>query len=183
MPLTYNDHGPSGCICRAPVGEPAAAPEPGDVLFSHFVNDLMPDYPFVSIPPGTTAQELSAARPFLFDVIKMVSSYRDLASMRAQSYFVMKHLSETMMLRSERSLELLQSILLVLGFYHHHCMMHAQMTNLAVLAYSLTADMGINRSPESQEKTRLPLLNPERPRARTNDERRALCGVWYMTSM
>lgn len=103
--------------------------------------------------------------------------------MRAQNYFILKHISEHMLMRSERSLEILQSILLVLGYYHYHCMVHAQMNNLIGLANSLAADMGINRNPEWQERTRLLQANPEAPPARTNEERRALLGVWYMTSM
>ncbi|XDG08922.1 hypothetical protein ABKA04_008537 [Annulohypoxylon sp. FPYF3050] len=88
-----------------------------------------------------------------------------------------------MLMRSERSLEILQSILLILGYYHYHCMVHAQMNNLIGLANSLAADMGINRNPEWQERTRLLQANPEAPPARTNEERRALLGVWYMTSI
>jgi hypothetical protein len=183
IPRSYNEYAPPACICRAQVGEVPIPLESDEVLLSTFVNKLMPDYPFVTLPPGVTAAELKSTKPFLFTTIKMIASYRNLRSMRAQNFLIMRHLSEFMIMRSERSLEMLQSILLVLGYYHYHCMMHAQMTNLTSLANSLAADLGINRSPEVQEKTKLLLLNPEAPRARTNDERRALCGVWYITSM
>ncbi|KAI0020791.1 hypothetical protein F4780DRAFT_779236 [Xylariomycetidae sp. FL0641] len=157
--------------------------ESDEALLATFVNKLMPEYPFVTLPPGITAAELVATRPFLFATIRMVSSYRNLRSMRAQNYLITRHISEQMLMRSERSLEMLQSILLVLGYYHYHCMMHSQMSNLTALANSLAADLGINRPPELQERTRLLVLNPEAPRARTNEERRALCGVWYINSI
>ncbi|RYP33451.1 hypothetical protein DL767_004729 [Monosporascus sp. MG133] len=183
IPRTYNEYAPPSCICRAQVGELPIPLESDEVLLSTFVNKLMPEYPFVTLRPGITIAELASTKPFLFTTIKMVASYRNLRSMRAQNYVITRHISEQMMLRSERSLEMLQAVLLVLGYYHYHCMMHAQMANLTALANSLAADLGINRAPELQERTRLLLPNPEAPRARTNDERRALCGVWYMNSI
>lgn len=142
----------------------------------------MPEYPFVTLRPGVTVAELASTKPFLLTTIKMVASYRNLRSMRAQNYIITRHLSEEMMLRSGRSLELLQAVLLVLGYYHYHCMMHAQMNNLAALANTLAADLGINRAPELQERTKLLLHHPEATRPRTNEEIRTLCGVWYMNS-
>ncbi|KAI1334614.1 hypothetical protein F5Y15DRAFT_409568 [Xylariaceae sp. FL0016] len=183
VPGTYNEYAPEICICRAQVGEVPMPLEADDALLSTFVNELMPEYPFVAIPRGICAADLVATKPFLFATIRMISSYRNLRSMRAQNYLIMRHISEQMLMRSERSLEMLQSILLVLGYYHYHCMVHSQMSNLMALANSLAADLGINRPPELQERTRLLILNPEAPRARTNDERRALCGVWYMNSI
>ncbi len=134
----------------------------------------MPNYPFITLRPGCTAAELGSERPFLLVTIRMVASYRNVKSMRSQNYFVMRHISEQMMMGSERSLELLQSILLVLGYYHYHCMIHSQMNNLIALANSLVADLGINKPPDPQDKARL---------LAGNAEKRALCGVWYMTSM
>ncbi|KAI1445894.1 hypothetical protein F5Y02DRAFT_94314 [Annulohypoxylon stygium] len=183
IPHSYNERAPRVCVCRNPAGEVPIPLEPDETNLSIYINKLLPNYPFVPISPGTTAAELASNRPFLFSTIRMVASYRNLKSMRAQNYFILKHISEHMLMRSERSLEILQSILLVLGYYHYHCMVHAQMNNLIGLANSLAADMGINRNPEWQERTRLLQANPEAPPARTNEERRALLGVWYMTSI
>ncbi|ORY55884.1 uncharacterized protein BCR38DRAFT_402951 [Pseudomassariella vexata] len=183
VPTTYNQYAPPRCICRAPVGEAPLPVESDETLLSIFVTKLSPQYPFVVLRPGISAQELESTRPFLFATIRMVASVRHLSSMRAQSYPIMKHISENMLMGSQRSLELLQAILLVVGWYHYHCMMHSQLNNLTALANSLAADMGLNRSPELQERTRILVLNPEQPKARTNDERRALCGVWYINSV
>lgn len=101
----------------------------------------------------------------------------------AQGYIIMKHLTEHLMMRSQRSLELLQTILVVTGFYHYQCMMHTQLSNLVSLATSLVADLGLNKPPEIQERTRVLVLNPQVPNPRTNDEKRALCGMWYMSSV
>ncbi|KAI0839333.1 hypothetical protein F5Y06DRAFT_266564 [Hypoxylon sp. FL0890] len=183
IPNYYNEHAPRTCVCRIYDGKVPVSLEPLETPLSIYIDKLMPNYPFVAFPPGTTAPELESRRPFLFTTIRMVASYRNLKSMRSQNYLILRHISEQMLMRSERSLETLQSILLVLGYYQYHCMIHAQMNNLIGLANSLVADLGINKDPEFQEKIRLLQSNPEVPRARTNDERRAICGVWYMTSI
>ncbi|KAI1138017.1 hypothetical protein F5Y05DRAFT_404330 [Hypoxylon sp. FL0543] len=183
VPHYYNEHAPRTCVCRIHDSEAPLLLEPLETPLSVYMEKLMPNYPFIAFPPDTTASQVEARRPFLFTTIRMVASYRNLKSMRSQNYLILRHISEQMLMRSERSLETLQSILLVLGYYHYHCMIHAQMNNLIGLANSLVADLGINKDPEFQEKIRLLQSNPEAPRARTNDERRALCGVWYMTSI
>jgi hypothetical protein len=159
------------------------AVQAADELLSIYVNNICPQYPFVPIKPGTTAAELEASQPLLLAAIKMVSSVLNLRSMRAQSYPILKHISEQVLIRSERSLELVQTIILILSSFHYHCMMHGQMSSLAALATSLVADLSINRVPELQERQRILLLNPTGPKARTNEERRALCGVWYINSL
>ncbi|KAI0127084.1 hypothetical protein BJ170DRAFT_596643 [Xylariales sp. AK1849] len=183
VPPTYNSCAPPTCICRAPIGEAPVPVESDEALLSMFVTKLSPRYPFVVVRPGISAQELESTSPVLFSAIRMVSSVRHLKSMMAQNYALMDHVAEQMLLQSRRSIELLQTLLLMLGYYHYHCMMHAQMSNLAALACSLAADLGINRCPELQERTRVLMLNPPPPSPRTNDERRALCGMWYINSV
>ncbi len=143
---------------------------------------MSPLFPFVLIPEGTIPAQLQATKPFLFSVIRMVTSMDNMGSMKLQMYRIMQHLSEYMLLRSERSLDLLQGLLVILGWYHHHCLMHAQMNNLMHLAISLLADLGLNRHPSLAERTKLMVLNPPEPKPRTNEERRVLLGVWYMSS-
>ncbi|KEF50906.1 uncharacterized protein A1O9_13044 [Exophiala aquamarina CBS 119918] len=118
-------------------------------------------------------------------VIRMVASVGYLRSMRAQSRAVFKYICDMMLMKSERSLDLLQGILIFLGFYHYICMSHAHYNNLAHLAVSLVGDMDLNTCPNlkaREEHHRLALVRAEEPRPRTNEERRALLGVWYMTS-
>ncbi|OTB02653.1 hypothetical protein M426DRAFT_322418 [Hypoxylon sp. CI-4A] len=184
IPEYYNQHAPRACICRGPAGEEGPEPlEPDDTPIITYMENLLPNFPFVPLPQGTSATELISKRPFLFGTIRMVASYRNIKSMRSQNYYLLQHISEQMLMRSERSLELLQAILLILGYYHYHCMLHAQMNNLIGLANSLVADLGLNKPPDMQERIRIVMTNVEPPRPRTNEEKRALCGVWYMTSI
>ncbi|KIW22422.1 uncharacterized protein PV07_12309 [Cladophialophora immunda] len=174
------------CTCKASVSKADLLPlESDETLLSIYTNQLASHFPFVVIPTGTTAKQLRETRPFLMQVIGMVASVRYLHSMRGQSRAVLKHIHDVMLMRSERSLDLLQGILIFLGFYHYFCMSHAHYNNLAQLAVGLVGDMDLNTCPNlkaREEHHRLTLARAEEPRPRTNEERRALLGVWYMAS-
>ncbi|KAH6974243.1 hypothetical protein BKA56DRAFT_491135 [Ilyonectria sp. MPI-CAGE-AT-0026] len=157
--------------------------ESDETLLSIYRNQLSSLLPFVIIPVGTTPRELRATRPFLMKVIRMVASVRHLRLVRGQARAVMEHVSNAMLMRSERSLDLLQGILVFLGYYHYHCMAHAQFNNLIRLATSLVEDMGLSTCPKPrQESNQLPLVRADEPVSRTNEQKRALLGVWYMSS-
>ncbi|CAK7213622.1 hypothetical protein SCUCBS95973_001861 [Sporothrix curviconia] len=191
------------CTCRVPVSQSDLVPKESDeALLAIFVNQLSPRFPFVIIPPGTTVAQMRATRPFLMQVIRMVGSVRHLRSMWGQSRDVIKSICDAMLIRSERSLDLLQGILVFLGFYHYFCMSHAHFNNLAHLALSLVSDIGLSAAPVTSRSNEVidsrggcrPRVVPRQPQTvvvsdpnrahpqRTNEERRALLGVWYINS-
>lgn len=102
--------------------------------------------------------------------------------MRAQMYHLMRHIADHMLIRSERSLDLLLGILVIAAWYQYHCFMHAQLNNLIALAITLVGELGLHRSPTALERTNLMVVKPFIPERRTNEERRALLGVWFLSS-
>lgn len=172
------------CTCMATVHMEDTVPvEPDETLLSIYRNQMSNQLPFVVIPAGTTSRQLQATRPFLMKVIRMVASVRHLRLVRGQSRAVMEHISQSILMRSERSLDLIQGILVFLGSYHYHCMAHAQFNSLIRLAVSLVEDMDLGTCPKSQQRrSQLPLARTEEPVSRTNEEKRTLLGVWYMSS-
>jgi hypothetical protein len=172
------------CTCMATVEMEDLVPvESDETLLSIYRNQLSSRFPFVIIPAGTTPTQLQATRPFLMKVIRMVASVRHLRLVRGQSRAVIEQITTAMLIRSERSLDLLQGILVFLGSYHYHCMAHAQFNNLIRLAVSLVEDMDLSTCPKSQQRRcQMPLVRAEEPVSRTNEEKRALLGVWYMCS-
>ncbi|KAJ5833247.1 hypothetical protein N7474_001558 [Penicillium riverlandense] len=102
--------------------------------------------------------------------------------MWGQSRAVMQHISDAVIMRSERSLDLLQGILVFLGYYHYYCLARGQFNNLTHLATSMIGDMGLDRRTRPREMAPYPAMDPEEPRAMTNEERRVLVGAWYMGS-
>ncbi|KAJ6781563.1 hypothetical protein PWT90_01558 [Aphanocladium album] len=182
IPPTYNSFGPANCICRPAPGDAPPPPETDDVALETYKTQLQQLYPFVIIPPGMTAAQLGATRPFLMSAIRMVTSFRSLRSMRAQMYALKKHISDYMLIRSERSMDLLLGLIVILGWYQYHCFTHAQLHNLLSLAISLIGEMGLNRHPVIHEGTRVMAAQPPAPSNRSNEERRAFIGVWFLVS-
>ncbi|PVH87891.1 hypothetical protein DL98DRAFT_566293 [Cadophora sp. DSE1049] len=183
FPSKFSSIAPPTCICRAPVREEDSLPvDTDEALLSIYVNQLCLWFPFVIVPPGTTASQLQSHHPFLLKAIRLVASLRNIRSMWGQRRAIMQYLSEAVFVRSERSLDLLQGVLVLLGFYHYHCLVHIQFNNLMQLAISIMGDMDLNRDPGRRVKQAVLAIDYEAPRARSNDERRAVVGVWYMSS-
>ncbi|KAK0671715.1 hypothetical protein QBC41DRAFT_363125 [Cercophora samala] len=141
-----------------------------DLLLNRYRTYLMPAHPFVLIPDHVSASMLVAHRPFLMLAIRVVAGFEGLHSVQGQMQHIMDHVADRMFRQAERSLDLLMGIVVVLGWYHYHCMRHSQLNNLLCLAESLVSDLGINKRPAVPNEGRLA------------DEKRLLLGVWYLRS-
>ncbi|KAK4169776.1 hypothetical protein QBC43DRAFT_351916 [Cladorrhinum sp. PSN259] len=139
-------------------------------LLTKYRTQLMPLHPFVIVPDHVPATVFKTHRPFLMLAIRVVAGFESLQSMHGQMQLILDYLSDRMFRQAERSLDLLMGIVVVLGWYHYHCMKHSQLNNLLCLAESLVSDLGLNRRPVGQTEER------------TIDERRLLLGVWYLRS-
>ncbi|KAF5020108.1 hypothetical protein F66182_7871 [Fusarium sp. NRRL 66182] len=182
IPDTYNSYAPPQCICRQTGGEVPPPPASDEELLNIYRRELQVLHPFVVVPESVTAARLKETRPFLMSSIRMVASFKSLRSMRAQMYYLMRHIADHMLIRSERSLDLLLGIIIIVAWYQYHCFMHAQLNNLIALAATLVGELGLHRSPTILERTNLMVVNPFQPRDRTNEERRALLGIWFLSS-
>lgn len=158
--------------------------ESDEACLSIYRTRLSPQFPFVVIPDGLTATELQRSRPFLAKAIRMVASLRDRRSMWNQSRVLLRQISDTVFMSPDRSLDLLQSVIVFLGFFHYFCFAHGHFNSLAHLASSMIVDMRLDR-PRDRPALRnkgLQGIDPEEPRAMLNDERRAVLAVWYLNS-
>ncbi|KAL0935010.1 arsenate reductase [Colletotrichum truncatum] len=182
IPPTYNAFGPQTCICRPAPGRVPASVDSDVTLLAIYQESLTPVYPFVVVPHGTFPADLQSTRPFLMSCIRMVTSLRSLRSMQAQMYQLKAHVSQHVLLCAERSLDLLAGLVVMLGWHHRHCMVHAQLQQLVSIATTLAAELGLTRSPGWQERTKLLVSDLGEVRERTNEERRLLLGVWYLSS-
>lgn len=174
------------CTC---IPETDAKTDPGpaesdETLLSIYRTRLSPQFPFVVIPDGLTATELHRSRPFLARAIRMVASIRHRRSMWDQSRLLLRQISEAVFTGPDRSLDLLQSIIVFLGFFHYFCFAHGHFNSLAHLASSMIVDMRLDR-PRDRPPPRnkgIQGIDPEEPEAMSNDERRAILAVWYLSS-
>ncbi|WQF86997.1 Putative zn(2)Cys(6) fungal-type DNA-binding domain-containing protein [Colletotrichum destructivum] len=182
IPESYNSFVPPKCICRPEPGEAPPPPDTDENLLKIYRRELAPRFPFVLVPDGVSASTLGATRPFLMAAIRMVASYRSTRSRRGQMYRLLNHVADYMMLRSERSFDLLLGLVVMIAWFHHHCLIHAQLNQLVSLAACLVGELGLKSSPSLPERTRLLVMRPWELRERTNEERRVLLAVWYLSS-
>ncbi|KAK9249926.1 hypothetical protein V1507DRAFT_76960 [Lipomyces tetrasporus] len=179
----FNSFARQPCTCRMTVDKEYLNPvEPDDTLLSIYTTQLSPRFPFVIIPPGTIASQLHREKPFLMKVIRMVASLRHRQSMWGQRHAVMRHIADAVIVRSERSLDLLQGILVFLGYYNYYCLAHGQLNSLTHMATSMVADLGLDRRTRPRPRSRYQAMDPDVPKDKTNEEKRAAVGVWYMCS-
>ena len=101
---------------------------------------------------------------------------------------LMRDVSERMIMNSEKTLDILQGILVHVGWYHPHLFWGQQVTNLLHLAMALVVDLGIDRPPQEckdiKSTTTRAVHGPSLAvKVPTLDEHRALAGTYYLTSM
>lgn len=97
----------------------------------------------------------------------------------------MRDISERTLINNEKSLDILQGILVIVGWYHPHVFHTQQATNLLHLAQALTVDLQIDRAPfmcEGMRHMKEKMGHPA-PKQPTLEEHRALAGTFYMNSM
>lgn len=102
--------------------------------------------------------------------------------MQGQMYQLKAYIAEHVLFRSERSIDLLSGLVVMLGWYHHHCLVHTQLQNLTSLAVTQASEMGLTRTPGYQERTSLMVKNLGEIKERTNEQKRLLLAVWYLSS-
>ena len=162
--------------------EDAIPKESDETLLSRFKSRLASEFVFVTIQPEMTSAELERSRPFLMKTIRMIASLQHRRFMWGQSHAVMRYISEAVIMKAERSLDLLQGILVFLSYHHYFCLAHGQFNNLLHLAMSMVCDMGLDRRTRTHNDTQNLSMDPKERRRITNEERRVLLGVWYMSS-
>ncbi len=142
----FNTFARPTCTCQPGIRIEQFSPvESDETLLSLYNNQLRSQFPFVVTPPGVNLAQLQQSRPFLAKVIRMVASIQCRRSMWGQSRTVLHHISDAVIMRPERSLDLLQGMLVFLGYYHYYCLGHGQFNSLTHLAISMCGDMGLDR--------------------------------------
>ncbi len=150
-------------------------------------------FPILYLPSTTTAKDLHRDRPFLYLCIMAVSC-QSLPQQAAFGKEIMQYLGEHMLVRGEKSLDLLLGILTYAGWYTYNFRFTSTILQLAI---ALVFDLGLNRSRPNISKHELfeyairnsndPMKNPcgdrSESRTRTLEEQRALVGCFFLTSV
>lgn len=166
------------------VGVPMAEAE---VLLDRYQRLMASAMPFVIIPPTVTAQQLYAEKPTLLHSIVVVASWHDITAQQTNVKRLLRNLSERIMIHCEKSVDILQAILVFVGWYHPHMFWSQQCTNLLHLGIAMLIDLGFDKSREQchdLKKAAAHAGNRPPPGERTTnpEEDRILAGLFYLTS-
>lgn len=115
---------PSAASSKADFEDHAREPHPSDIpvvlqekLLSDFRTKMSHFFPFVIIPPDSTATELRQKCPFLVLACTVVACNSDADAQKALTQKLLNYLGQHMLAESEKSLDLLQGLLVFIIWY------------------------------------------------------------------
>lgn len=158
-----------------------------ELLVDRFYRLQAPNFPFIKLQ-NPTARQLAVNKPLLLQAILTVAYFHDYALQQVMVKQLIRHISERVLINGEKSLDILQGILVLVAWFHPHVFTIPQVSNLMHLAQSLTFDLGLDRPvqqcPDFKFKHGAGKPGPPYHRLQaTMDEHRAYTGVFFLTSM
>ena len=116
-------------------------------IFNCYLREMVPMYPAVVFPSNTTAAEIRKTRPTVFLAILAVASGKMGPSLHETlNREIIKQLAERVLVKGEKSLGLIQSLILCTAWYYapnnNEELRFYQLVHMAAV---MTMDMGINR--------------------------------------
>ncbi|KAH7076706.1 hypothetical protein BKA63DRAFT_510576 [Paraphoma chrysanthemicola] len=158
-----------------------------DILLNRYMRLMAPHMPFVILATDTCASDLGRTKPFLLQAIAVVAFFHDTETQQILGKHLVRDLCEQVLVNGEKSLSLLQGLLVFMNWFNPHVYLPQSSTNLLHLAMALVTDLGIDRASSTCEKTRLdaaakPYVGIQSSNIVSNDERRALLGTFHVTS-
>jgi hypothetical protein len=91
----------------------------GDDLLSIFREQFSPRFPFIIIPPNLSSSELQAQKPWLYKAITVVASQGNRTRQLELAKEIASEVALAMLLRSERSLDMLESLIIFNAWFVH----------------------------------------------------------------
>ncbi|PMD42861.1 hypothetical protein L207DRAFT_486635 [Hyaloscypha variabilis F] len=154
-----------------------------EYLRSFQINNLQ-YFPFMYIPPTTSAQQLQQEKPFLWLCIMAVSS-KSTSQQQALGSEIRHAVAHEVVVQLSRNLEFLLGILIFIAWSHYQVNSKPFLSVFTQLAASLVYDLGLNM-PVPKDIQIIPCLKerfmkPTTPR--TMEERRAVLGCFLITSI
>jgi hypothetical protein len=135
--------------------------------------------PFVVFPADSFPRTLYETNPLLLRAVVTVALFHDLPRQRSCVKDLIREIGERIMVKGERSVDLLQCIMVLVAWYYPHAFSKPvnQMTMLLHLAIALTVDTAIDRPAQKVDASRT--LSEQ---AQDLAKHRILLGVFYYTS-
>ncbi|KAF2823162.1 hypothetical protein CC86DRAFT_329762 [Ophiobolus disseminans] len=153
-----------------------------DALLSEF-RLMSTSFPFVIIPPGMTAHDLHVERPMLFLAVIMTASWREHQRQMMLDTVFRRELAERTIISPQRTLGLVQSLLVYLSWYHFVFSHRTQQIFfLHHLVIGLALDIGLHQDYQPLNFPHRPKPPPPSPKDQ-RERQRAFLGCYYLSSM
>lgn len=154
-----------------------------EMLLDRYKRLMAPGFPFVVIEPDITAAKMWTEKPLLLHAIVTVSYFHDLEVQTKMVKSLMRDISERVLINSEKSVGILQGMLIFVSWYHPHMFWGQQITNLLHLAIGMGIDLGIDRVAIGCSSEWKNNKSKALGKAPSLEERRLYAGTFYLSSM
>ena len=134
-------------------------------LFDHYSQNMVPQMPLVPMAPDSSVEIMRTTKPILFLAIMNVASSQNYPQTQRILKFEVKHtLADKIIIRGEKSVELVQALAVTIIWYWPEEKGESQYFQLAHLGAVMAMDLGIDRSP-NRESVRSKLLDIPGPKS------------------
>ncbi|KAL3449829.1 hypothetical protein BJX65DRAFT_32063 [Aspergillus insuetus] len=157
-------------------------------LLTTFQIELSPYFPFITIPMGTTASDLQASNPFLFDAILMVSDVSNADRQLRMARRIREVIGTSVVANGEMGLDLLQGLLVCLAWYQFQLELGSWFGGFLHVALGMLRGLGWDRKPLRGRMSMVRLDDVRQDTAgqageRSLDERRVYLGCFYLSAV
>jgi hypothetical protein len=157
---------------------------------NRFREEVLRFCPFLYLPPGLTARQLQQERPFLFETILSVMT-RSVQEKMNWSKRIKSTIAHSMVMENESNIDLLLGLLVYACWSQDHYLKRMPtLTRIVELAVSVVMDLNLNKPPppDAHRLTELgggndPNWTRKGPKIRTAEEKRAVLGCFFVSSM
>ncbi|KAM0562375.1 hypothetical protein ACHAPJ_002065 [Fusarium lateritium] len=155
--------------------------------------DYIPHYPFVPMSGAISSHELYVESRILFwTILAVVSPLEDKVQMEFKAWF-RKYLAEHLIVRQEKSIDILQAILVYLAWNDFHFYGELQVTNIVQLALALVVDLRLDKhagamiiGPKTLLGDAWSSMGKPCPKMKVHQsaaDKRAVLGVYHITNL
>ncbi|KAK4454209.1 hypothetical protein QBC34DRAFT_375382 [Podospora aff. communis PSN243] len=165
--------------------------EEAETFLNLYRSEYSPRFPFVPIAPDVTPNELFGSRPFLFRVIIQIIAPQTAETQRGVARWVRQHVSQHVLVVQEGGLELLQGLLLYIGWANHfNLRIDYGGTALFQVLVGMALEAGLGKPGKLRNKPPNHIVDEAKgvkgfkPKApHTLENMRAMLGVFYLNSL
>ncbi|KAF2260070.1 hypothetical protein CC78DRAFT_536671 [Lojkania enalia] len=155
--------------------------ERATILLREYKESFTSSFPFVIIPAEMSADDLRHQQPFLFHAIMAIMTYKTPMIQHLIACNFKNQMATRMIVRSDKSLGILQALLVFAAWYHFSYRAHSQhITIIIQLCVALIQDLGLSKNPREKLRNVAPdrgvVFNSQRYAA----EQRAFLGTYYL---